>query len=121
MSLESVKILTFQNILDIAIQKYGSIEAMFDLAVANNIHITQDLIPGSALELPSIEYKAEYANYFKFRKIEPATANTFTLLDDEPECSEAEFTEEFNFEFNTCLDPEDDGFFTSEYTNEFLT
>lgn len=69
-----VRVLHNQSLLDIAIQEYGTIEAAFDLALANGLEVTDMLTPGMVLELPISDYEdRDIANYFKSRKIHPAT------------------------------------------------
>jgi hypothetical protein len=40
-----------QCLIDVAIQEYGSIEALFDLAKDNNLEVDDDLIPGQVLQI----------------------------------------------------------------------
>ena len=55
-----------QSLPDIAIQELGSIEAVFDIAVANNLSVTQNLLPGQEIIIPeSIYARQDIANYFK--------------------------------------------------------
>ncbi len=42
-----------QSLIDVAIQEYGSVEALFDLADANGLAITDLLTPGQVLAVPS--------------------------------------------------------------------
>lgn len=42
-----------QSLVDVAIQELGSVEALFDLADANGVAITDQLTPGQALEVPA--------------------------------------------------------------------
>lgn len=64
-----------QSLMDIAIQEYGTIEAAFDIAVANGMEVTDRLVPGSQLSLPPSNYEdRDIADYFKARRIRPATA-----------------------------------------------
>lgn len=66
-----------QTLLDIAIRHCGTVEAVADIAILNNISITDDLIPGQLIELPSKDYGSqEVVNFFEVNKIDPATALT---------------------------------------------
>lgn len=77
-----VRISHNQSLLDIAIQEYGTIQAAFDLALANGLEVTDQLTPGMTLELPVSEYEdRDVAQYFKSRKIHPATG-VFEMPED---------------------------------------
>lgn len=66
-----------QTLLDVAIRHCGTVEAVADIAILNNISITQDLIPGQLIELPNKDYgNQEVVNFFASNKIDPATALT---------------------------------------------
>ena len=66
-----------QSLPDIAIQELGSIEAVFDIAVANNISVTQNLLPGQEITIPeSIYARQDVANYFKGKNQKVVTALT---------------------------------------------
>jgi hypothetical protein len=66
-----------QSLLDIAIQHTGSVFNAFEIAVANNIAISDDLIPGMLLVIPeSIKKNNDILNYYASKKIQPATAIT---------------------------------------------
>lgn len=66
-------VLEGQSLLDIAIQTGGSVECIFDLAVRNNISITDSLQAGQVLDSPTIVNK-QIADYYRQRNIHPATA-----------------------------------------------
>jgi hypothetical protein len=66
-----------QSLLDVAIRHCGTVGAVADIAILNNISITDDLIPGQLIELPNKDYgNREVINYFSTNKIDPATALT---------------------------------------------
>lgn len=70
-----VRVLHNQSLFDIAIQEYGTIEAAFDLALANDMNVTDTLIPGQVLKIPVLRVEdRDIAQYFKSRKIYPSTA-----------------------------------------------
>jgi hypothetical protein len=74
-----------QTLLDIAIRHCGNVEAVPDIAVLNNISITDDLVPGQPIELPFKDYgNQEVIDYFSVNKIDPATA----LTDEQIELTE---------------------------------
>jgi hypothetical protein len=68
-----VKVLNNQSLFDLAIQAAGSVEAVFDIALANNVSTTDELTPGRALQIPEVLNK-QVANYYSTNGIRPATA-----------------------------------------------
>lgn len=63
-----------QSLLDIAIQEAGTIEAVFEIAAANNLSLTDQLSPGMALGIPSLAIiDREVQEYYKNKGIRPAT------------------------------------------------
>lgn len=64
-----------QTLSDIAIQQYGSLEAVTLIAEANNIGITDTLQPGQQLEIPQKEYNKEVRRYCANHDVTPATEN----------------------------------------------
>ena len=68
-------VLNNQSLLDVAIQEYGTVEAAFDIAVDNEMDVTDLLVPGSQISLPTSDFEdRDIADYFKARRIRPATA-----------------------------------------------
>ena len=66
-----------QSLLDIAVRHCGTIEAVATIAILNNISITDELVPGQLIEIPSTDYGSqEVINYMVNNKINPATALT---------------------------------------------
>jgi hypothetical protein len=54
-----------QSLIDVAIQELGSVEALFDLADANGLAITDVLTPGQLLHVPdSAAMVADIVGYF---------------------------------------------------------
>lgn len=72
-----VKVLQGQSLFDIAIQKIGSAEGAFDLAVLNGLSLTDELASGSELSLPAATNSSVVA-YYMNREIQPATALSST-------------------------------------------
>jgi hypothetical protein len=69
--------LNSQSLLDVAIRHCGTVQAVVDIAILNNISITADLVPGQLIELPSKDYgNQEVINFFVINNIDPATALT---------------------------------------------
>ena len=73
----SIIVLNNQNLLDIAIRYFGTVEAVLAIATLNGISITQDLVAGQLLELPNLDYGyQEIVTFFNVNKIQNATALT---------------------------------------------
>ena len=69
-----VIVLSGQSLIDIAIQKYGSFESVFQLAADNNISITDKLIPGQSLIVKQeLISNKQIVDYFRINNINPAT------------------------------------------------
>lgn len=69
-------ILHNQSLLDIAIQHTGTAENAFDLALANNRSITDDLEAGESIGLTAygIQQNKDILSYYQAKKLQPATA-----------------------------------------------
>ena len=64
-----------QSLADVAIQELGSVAALFDLADANGLAITDDLHAGQLLTVPtSANGRPELASYFAARAYRVNTA-----------------------------------------------
>jgi hypothetical protein len=68
-----IKVLNSQSLFDLAIQAAGSVEAVFDIALANGVGITDELVAGAAVVVPAI-LNRQVADYYKVNNIKPATA-----------------------------------------------
>ncbi|MFV0505895.1 MAG: hypothetical protein ACK5L5_04180 [Bacteroidales bacterium] len=64
-----------QSLLDIVIQLSGSMLEAVNWANANDLSLTDDLLPGQEIELSTVG-DADIANYMKARNIVPATARS---------------------------------------------
>ena len=69
-----VKVLHNQSLLDIAIQETGTLESLFDLALANGISITEDNLSNQDLKTESNFIDADILGYYSSKKILPATS-----------------------------------------------
>lgn len=70
-----IKILKGQSLFDIAIQSAGSIEHIFELAIENNISITESLDAGTQIIVPdNIELNSNVVSYYTRNSLKPATA-----------------------------------------------
>lgn len=67
------KVVVKQSLLDIAIQCCGSVEAVFDIAVLNDLSITDELVVGKAIQCDTVA-DVNIANYYRNRNLKPATA-----------------------------------------------
>lgn len=74
-----MKPLARQSIFDIAVQECGSAEAAFDIAVLNDINLSDDLDTSIDLVMPAV-VNQKVETYFKTNTIRPATA--ITLADN---------------------------------------
>lgn len=119
-----------QNLLDICLQTTGSLDGLFDLAMANNLSITDELQAGQTIVISGgIATNQDILNYYKQNSVQPATAITnadvLALIDTTQDNSCGEFTCEFTDEFTNC--DCDNGFngmpivFSNEFSNEFAT
>ncbi|GAB6123088.1 hypothetical protein [Dysgonomonas termitidis] len=66
------KALNSQSLPDLSLQESGTLEGVFDLAVANNRSITDALEPGAELATASPRDSQVY-NYYHVRGLTPAT------------------------------------------------
>lgn len=66
-----------QSLFDLAIQSSGSIEAAVSMAVLNDLALSDELVPGTAIEESSV-VSSQIVNYYISRGILPATATTQT-------------------------------------------
>ncbi len=80
--MEKVKVISGQSLVDIAVQECGGIASLVDLAIANNISVSDDLEAGTELLINSLS-DADVKRYYRERNINPATA-----LTEEPEVEE---------------------------------
>ncbi|MDO4782625.1 MAG: hypothetical protein Q4A09_05325 [Capnocytophaga felis] len=70
-----VIVLHNQSLLDVALQHTGTIESLFELALANGISITDDLTAGQTFDVPSnVQKDKDILNYYVAKNIQPTTA-----------------------------------------------
>jgi hypothetical protein len=70
-----ITVLNNQSLFDIAIQEFGSAEAAFDIALANNLSVTDELSAGQVLKLGKTDFQnRQIADYYRNRGLKPATA-----------------------------------------------
>lgn len=64
-----------QNIFDISLQEYGSIEKVFDLLEDNNLfNLTEDISVYKDLKTGRETFKKDIVEYYNSRNLKPATA-----------------------------------------------
>lgn len=64
-----------QNILDVAIEHCGALEAAYELAVANGLCLTDDLVNGRELKETEIT-DSDVTLFYNVNKVKPATGIT---------------------------------------------
>ncbi len=62
-----------QTLADIAIQEYGSLEALPSLALANGMSLSDIPTPGATITLPDKTFNRSMQQYCKARDVSPAT------------------------------------------------
>ncbi|ALC97827.1 hypothetical protein [Capnocytophaga sp. oral taxon 323] len=66
-----------QSLLDACLQHTGSLEGLFDLALANAVSLTDELSAGQNLQVPDgIATDRDILGYYTTRGLQPATAFT---------------------------------------------
>ena len=90
-----VTVLQRQTLPDIALQVYGDISGLPEIARTNDVAITADLEPGTVLLCPDVVFDAYLQNYVRKNGIVPATAYD----DTDGEIRQRIFTPEFTLEF----------------------
>ena len=73
----TVLVINGQSLFDIAVQEFGSVLSVFEIAFANNLSVTDELKGGQVLTLPDSAFtNNDIANYFKGNKRNIATGLT---------------------------------------------
>ena len=71
-----------QSLLDLALQHTGTMESIFELAEANALNITDDVVAGKTLALPDEAFtNKDIFAYYTANNLQPATA--FSKEDDQ--------------------------------------
>ena len=89
-----IKIEPRQSLADIAIQEYGDIRAIVDLALANKMSVTTDIEAGTELECPDVTYDSYFQAYVRNNRIKPAT-----MLSEFDDLHPRIFTDQFTKEY----------------------
>lgn len=77
--MRTVTVLNNQSLWDIAIQEYGTVEVVFELAMANDIGVTDLLTAGQELILPEVDnsiVKPEVVDYYRRNDLHPVSGVT---------------------------------------------
>ncbi|MFG4004805.1 hypothetical protein ACHRV1_05025 [Flavobacterium aquidurense] len=75
--METTKPQENQNIFDISLQEYGSIEKVFDLLEDNDqFNLTDDISVYEDLKIGREAFKKDIVEYYNARNLKPATAIT---------------------------------------------
>jgi len=70
-----ITVLHNQSLLDLALQHTGTIESVFELAGANALNITDDVVAGKTLVLPAEAFtNKDILGYYTAKNLQPATA-----------------------------------------------
>ncbi|WP_314083926.1 hypothetical protein [Capnocytophaga gingivalis] len=70
-----VTVLHNQSLLDLALQHTGTIESIFELAEANTLNISDDVVAGKTLVLPAEAFtNKDILGYYTAKNLQPATA-----------------------------------------------
>mgnify|MGYP001264975549 FL=1 len=104
----TIKVQNGQSIFDIALQHCGDVAAAFDIAVLNDILLTDALAAGQSLAIPAV-VNTDVVNYYKSRGIVPAT--------DDLSIAE-QWLSTFDFSFDTSFTGNNDGY-SSPYDSIF--
>lgn len=68
----SIKAVEGQSLFDVAIERLGSLSAIFDLAVQNGLSVTEELQPGQVIELSTI-VDSDVSGYFEAKAVVVST------------------------------------------------
>lgn len=75
--MQQITLLHNQSLLDACLQHTGTIEGVFELAMANGLAITDDMEAGQVMKLTEdIKKDRDIFNYYTAKNIKPATAIT---------------------------------------------
>lgn len=76
-SMETIKPQENQNIFDISLQEYGSIEKVFDILEDNDqFNLTDDISVYKDLKIGREAFKKDIVEYYNSRNLKPATSIT---------------------------------------------
>ncbi len=80
-----VEVLHNQTFLDIAVQYTGDVSNAYEIAYANGLSISDELVPGSSLTIPNeVKVNTDIQVYFNAKLIKPATKVQPNLIEIAP-------------------------------------
>lgn len=66
-----------QSLLDLALQHTGTIESVFELAGANALNVTDEVVAGDSLMIPpEVPLNRDILAYYTAKSLQPATSLT---------------------------------------------
>lgn len=65
MSRQTITVVSYQSLLDVALQTLGSIEGAIAMCKLNGLSLTSDITPGEELLVPEGIINEDIVNYFK--------------------------------------------------------
>ncbi|MDD2635608.1 MAG: hypothetical protein PHW82_08945 [Bacteroidales bacterium] len=74
-----MKVKIGQNILDVAAQETGSVENAFDIAMANDLVLTDDLNTDLEITIPTLANNKKIRDVFQRKNISPASSDSESL------------------------------------------
>lgn len=81
--MKTIPILNNQSLIDIALQHRGTATAAFEIAVANELSLTDDLTVGKIQVIPETLYaNRDIADYYRSKGLLPATAVTDNFIEE---------------------------------------
>lgn len=66
-----------QSVFDLALRWGGDAEAAFAIAEANDVSVSEQIVPGTEIEVPSV-MERRVVEYYERNRIEPATIDEDT-------------------------------------------
>lgn len=75
--MKKVTVKAGQTLADIAIQEYGELSAIVDIALMNELSVTAEPPAGTVLYLPNKIYNKQMADYCRRNDVKPATLKDY--------------------------------------------
>ena len=79
--MKTVVVRSGQTLADIAIQEYGELSAIVDIALMNELSVTAEPPAGTVLYLPNKVYNKQMADYCHRNEVKPATLKDYGAHD----------------------------------------
>lgn len=72
--IENVKVYKDQNVVDLALQEYGSVEGLIKLSKRNDLDIDEDPAPGNIIKIETTEVvMADVRTFYKNKNFKVST------------------------------------------------